>query len=184
MNAIQIVRNSEQFPQMERISENQVNFYFDQSERPYGNGTQYMAMCVTVETKSDELADIEALALPDVKEYVIGKIEDYDTSDNVNDVVYQGRHMWYDKDTRACISYSMECEKKAGESSTVLTAPDGEQYELDIDLAIGLFAQLEVYAKKCFNVTASHRAAVKALDSVDEVLAYDYTTGYPDKLEF
>ena len=182
MNAIQIVRESAQFPQMERISENQVNFYFDQSSRPYGKGTQYMAVMVTVDTESDDLDEIKALALESIREYRIKQIEEYDKSDNVNDLIYYGRHMWFDKMTRATISYSMECEKRAGAETTVLIAPSGEKYTLNIDTAIGLFAQLEVYAKQCFNITETHKATVASLEDADAILGYDYKAGYPRKL--
>ena len=41
---------------------------------------------------------------------------------------------------------------------------------------------IEVYASACFDNTAKHKANVMALDSIEEVMSYDYTTGYPDKL--
>ena len=50
------------------------------------------------------------------------------------------------------------------------------------DTAIGMLSALEMYALACFNVTAGHKAAVQALTSVDEVMAYDYSTNYPEQL--
>lgn len=184
MSAIQIVRESSQFPQMERIDDNRVYFYFNHSSRPYGNVTQYVAVMVEVYTQSDDIEEIKALALNDIKEYRINQIKTYDSSDNVNDLVYQGKHMWFDKITRATISYSMECEKKAGASTTVLIAPDGEKYILPIDEALSMFAQLELYAKRCFNVTESHKAEVMEMDNVDNVISYDFTKDYPEPINF
>ena len=43
---------------------------------------------------------------------------------------------------------------------------------------------LEMYALECYNVTQSHIAAVKALDTIEEIESYDYTVGYPKKLSF
>ena len=79
MNAIQIVRDSEQFPQMERIDENVVNFYFDQSERPYGENTQYMAVMVQVdypldEEKEDDIDEVKALAAMPSKNELIAQV--------------------------------------------------------------------------------------------------------------
>lgn len=184
MNAIQIIRESSQFPQIERIDDNRVYFYFDHSSRPYGNITQYMAIMVEVYTQSDNIDEIKALALPDIKEYRIRQIKTYDTSNKVNDLIYQGKHMWFDKITRATISYSMECEKKAGASTTVLIAPDGEKYILPIDEALAMFAQLELYAKRCFNVTESHKTEIRKMDNADDVIAYDFTAGYPTPINF
>jgi hypothetical protein len=78
----------------------------------------------------------------------------------------------------------MECEKKAGASTTVLIAPDGEQYVLPIDDALGMFAQLELYAKRCFNVTEGHKNAVNAIEDADEAISYDLKVGYPKPINF
>jgi hypothetical protein len=78
----------------------------------------------------------------------------------------------------------MECEKKAGASTTVLIAPDGEQYVLPIDDALGMFAQLELYAKRCFNVTEGHKNAVNAIEDADEAISYDFKVGYPKPINF
>ena len=43
---------------------------------------------------------------------------------------------------------------------------------------------LEVYAGDAINVTEAHKAAINALTSVAEVQEYDFTVGYPQKLEF
>ena len=47
-----------------------------------------------------------------------------------------------------------------------------------------MLSQLEVYALKCYNRTAEHKANVIKLESIDEMISYDYTIGYPDKLTF
>ena len=46
-----------------------------------------------------------------------------------------------------------------------------------------LMRSIENYAYECFNVTASHKAAVGELKSIEEVEAYDYKAGYPKMLE-
>ena len=43
---------------------------------------------------------------------------------------------------------------------------------------------VENYAGQCQKVTEGHRAAVNALATIAEVEAYDYTTGYPKKINF
>ena len=47
-----------------------------------------------------------------------------------------------------------------------------------------MLAALELYALASYNATQEHIAAVKALATKEEVEAYDYTSGYPDKLVF
>ena len=43
---------------------------------------------------------------------------------------------------------------------------------------------VENYAGQCQKVTEGHRAAVNALATIAEVEAYDYTVGYPPKINF
>jgi len=118
------------------------------------------------------------------KQMMIARISAYDASTEVNDLTVNGKHMWYDKVTRTSISYSMNVEKNAGETTTKLYDNDNVAYVLPVDTALGLFAQLELYAKACFNNTEAHKAAVMAKRTINTVLNYDYTTGYPPKLEF
>ena len=47
-----------------------------------------------------------------------------------------------------------------------------------------MLSALELYALECYNVTAAHKAAVSALESVEDIVAYDYTENYPEKLNF
>ena len=117
-----------------------------------------------------------------VRQIRLSEVQAYDKSDAVNDATYMGKHMWYDKVTRTCIAYSMQTEKADGKETTILYDNDDEPHTLPIDLAIALFAQLELYAKACYNNTESHKAALKGLDTVDELLSYDITAGYPEKL--
>ena len=117
-----------------------------------------------------------------VRQIRLSEVKDYDASPAVNDVTYMGKHMWYNKVTRACIAYSMQTEKNKGAETTVLYDNDDEPHDLPIDYAIELFAQLELYAKGCYNRTEAHKTALKSLDNVDDLLAYDITAGYPEKL--
>ena len=60
---------------------------------------------------------------------------------------------------------------------------DGMCIELPIEQAQMLIANIEAYAKDCYNVTERHKMEVKALKTYDEVMAYDITAGYPEKIE-
>ena len=183
MNAIQIVRDSEQFPQMERINENQVNFYFDQSERLYGNGTQYMAVMVTVETQSNDINEIKALALPAIKEYRIRQIQEYDKSKAVNEFFYNEESMWLDDVTRTKLAKRLDIDMKSGLETTKVNY-EGKTFELPVQSAETMLFQLEQYARDSFDKTNEHLAAVVSLEDADEAISYDFKTGYPTKLHF
>lgn len=122
-------------------------------------------------------------ALDVIKEEAIEQITEYDQSEDVNSFTLQGKQMWLPKETRVGLVNSVTIEKNAGKETTVLWF-GGERYELPVDTALQMLSALELYALECYNVTAAHKAAVNALESVEDVVAYDYTQGYPEKLNF
>lgn len=122
---------------------------------------------------------VEPLAY--LKKAMLRYIEDYDTSTAVNSFVLNGAEVWLDKATRVGLMNSTTIAKAAGQETTTLWLGE-TKLEVECDKAIQLLGALEMYALECFNVTASHKKAVSDMDSVDDVVAYDYTVGYPEKL--
>ena len=125
----------------------------------------------------------EEEALAAIKADLIAQITAYDTSEAVNSFTLQGKQMWLPKETRVGLVNSITIEKNAGKEVTGLWH-DGVRYELPVDTALQMLAALELYALECYNVTEAHKAAVSALESVEDIVAYDYTTDYPEKLIF
>ena len=118
--------------------------------------------------------------LDEAKARKIAEIDAYDTSDAVNSFVLNGVSVWLDKATRVGLMNSLNCEKAAGRTETTLwlgTTP----ITLPVDTAVTMLSELELYALACYNVTASHKAAVGALETIEAVNAYDHTQGYPDR---
>lgn len=121
--------------------------------------------------------------LDQAKKEVIRKIDEYDTSVNVNSFKLNGVDVWLSKDTRVGLMNSVTIEKNAGkEQSTVWF--NGICITVNCDAAIQMLSSLELYALACYNKTAQHRLAVSQLTDISKVQAYDYTAGYPDKLSF
>ena len=109
-------------------------------------------------------------------------IEKYDASSSVNSFTLNGASVWLDKATRVGLMNSTTIAKSMGSETTTLWL--GEvKLEVECDKAIQLLSALEMYALECFNVTAAHKKAVSALESIEEVLAYNFTANYPSKLE-
>lgn len=124
----------------------------------------------------------ESEKLEQAKADKIAEITDYDTSSSVNGFVLNGLLVWLDKATRVGLMNSTTIAKAAGQQTTTLWL-GGIKLVVDCDKAIQLLSALEMYALECFNVTASHKAAVSKLKSIEEVEAYDYKTDYPKMLE-
>ena len=124
----------------------------------------------------------DADVLQRAKEAVLAAIEAYDTSSSVNGFILYGERVWLDKATRVGLMNSTQIVKAMGQKTTTLWF-GGMQIEVNCDKAIGLLSALEMYALECFNVTAAHKKAVAELNTVEEVLGYDYTKGYPEQLK-
>lgn len=127
-------------------------------------------------------AEMNALKLKQVKADKIAEIAAYDTSGKVNGFMLNGLLVWLDKATRVGLMNSTTIAKSAGQKTTTLWL-GGMKLVVDCDKAIQLLSALEMYALECFNVTASHKAAVSELKSIEKVETYDYKSGYPKMLE-
>lgn len=121
-------------------------------------------------------------ALKAAKKAVVAEIDAYDQSEAVNGFTLNGSLVWLDKSTRVGLMNSTNIAKATGSANTTLWL-GGERMVVPCDKAIQLLSALEMYALGCFNVTASHKAAVEAMTTIDEVLSYDYTKGYPERLK-
>lgn len=113
----------------------------------------------------------------------IAEITAYDTSDAVNSFTLDGDVRWISRDDRISTMNSTTILKNAGVETTTQWF-DGQKYTLPCDTLIQMLQALEIYALACYNVTEEHKAAVNALTTIEEVDAYEYTTGYPQRLSF
>ena len=120
-------------------------------------------------------------ALVLAKKFKIAEIAVYDTSDKVNGFMLNGQTVWLDKATRVGLMNSTTIERDLGSETTELWLGE-HNLIIKCDLAIQLLQQLEVYALKCFNVTATHKKEVNSLSTIEEINSYDITKDYPDKL--
>ena len=188
MKNIRIEESNEQKAQFVKVGTRNgkplVRVYFNQrtEEREDEMGdepakyTVHIADFIERESEKDNALDV-------VKEEAIEQIEGYDTSEAVNSFTLQGKQMWLPKETRVGLMNSLSIEKAAGKTETVLWFGN-ESYILSIDTAMQMLSALELYALDCYNVTAAHKADIEALTTVEEVVAYDYESAYPAKLNF
>jgi hypothetical protein len=123
--------------------------------------------------------------LEGTRQNVLGKIADYDTSDAVNEFIINGIGMWLDGDT--------ERPKLRGAVQTYLDKELGD-YPLCVEgigvipvaptKLLSMLADIEVYAIECFTKTFEHKEAVNTLTTCEELVNYNYTEGYHEKLVF
>lgn len=121
--------------------------------------------------------------LEDAKMEMKTTIEKYDSSPSVNSFYIQGMEVWLDKATRTGLKLRFEAEKAKEQTDTVLWY-NGMQFPLIVQLAIEMLYAIEIYASMCYDNTQKHLAEIDKLESIEEIDKYDYTTGYPEKLNF
>lgn len=142
----------------------------------------YINLCSVISKNVSKDLNIQVnTTLETIKQEKLNELSTYDKSENVNSFTLNGDILWLDKDTRVGLMNSTNIQKEAGQKTTTLWF-EGKSYTLPCDTAIQMLSALELYALSCYNVTAQHKANVEALTTKEEVEAYDYTTGYPDKL--
>lgn len=124
----------------------------------------------------------EAALTAAAQKMVLEKITEWDTSSAVNGFILNGQRVWLDFELRDRVYQGNERLQRIGRTDTTLWL--GKQcYNLSIEQAQNIISHIEAYAKDCYNVTAAHKKAVSEMSTVEEVLGYDYTAGYPKMLE-
>ena len=121
--------------------------------------------------------------LEDAKNEMKAMIEKYDGSSDVNSFYIQGMEVWLDKATRTGLKLRFEAEKAKKQLDTTLWY-NGIQFPLNLENAFQMLYDIEIYASACYDNTQRHLTEVEKLETIEEVDKYDYTTGYPEKLNF
>lgn len=130
--------------------------------------------------------DSEALKmhyLECAKGTVLEEINGYNDSSSVNGFKLGGKTVWLKLEERQALKIALDAYERLGET-TMTKMWDGVEYTLPITAYRDMLAKVEQYASECQNTTERHLAAVKELTTVEEVCDYDYTTGYPDMIDF
>lgn len=120
-----------------------------------------------------------------LKERVLAAIIAYDKSPVVNSFTIDGKEIWLDRDTRLALRQRFTAEQASGIDKTSIRY-GSYVFNLDVSDALIMLNAVEVYACKCSDNTEAHKAAVKSdtLTGIEDVLAFDYKQGYPEKPSF
>lgn len=97
--------------------------------------------------------------------------------EKVKSFYYKDKEYWFDSEKRTSLLSLANC----GQDTIDLVIGDNI-ITLSTDKVKDFISQLELYSGKCFVATAKHLQSIKELHSVEDVINYDYTTGYPDKI--
>lgn len=122
--------------------------------------------------------------LEKTRQYILDCITEYDESTYVNGFILGGVELWKDRDDRTALERAVDKWEAAGHDTYVLCDDAIGEIEIPISTMRQIFSEVELYAIKCMQVTFEHKQAVKQLQSINELMVYPYTSGYPDKPVF
>ena len=105
----------------------------------------------------------------------------YDTSEAVNSFTLNDVPCWITAAERATYNTSIQAAELLGET-TIEIPLAGQFFTLPIAQSKMMLAMIQRYADKAAVVTARHKAAIEALATAEEIEAYDFTAGYPEKI--
>lgn len=118
----------------------------------------------------------------EIKELLLSLQAEYDNSTEVNSFYLNGKRVWLDKATRVGLVNSLNLEKSTGKTDTILWF-NNISVTIDIDKALQLLSIVEMYAKECYNNTHQHYSDIAKLETLEDCLLFDITSGYPNILK-
>ena len=155
------------------LSNEQATFH---SENPEASVREVLAM------------ELDPVVTPDrivvAKNEKLAELAAYDAGTDINDfTVNNEMHAWFTPEMRSNYRNSIDAAKLLGVENldvfigdTLVTLPTASAEQM--------LAAIQLYADQCFIKTTQHEAAIKALNTVEDINNYDYTVGYPTKLNF
>ena len=135
--------------------------------------------------------ELNTIPEPSVEELIqrakmdkLNELQRYDRSSEVNEFSINGQlKTWFTVEERSDYKNSIESAKILG-IDTLQLIVSGQLIEISTEKAEKLLAMIQIYANTCFIVTEQHKKAIEALNNIVEIEDYDYTIGYPNKLNF
>ena len=103
----------------------------------------------------------------------------YDSSPEVNSFNLFGEDMWIAPDERSNYMLTLQGAQRLGISEITFLG-----HVVPVNTALTMLDAINIYAMQCVGVTEAHKADINALTTIEDIEAYDYTTGYPAKLVF
>lgn len=127
-----------------------------------------------------ELKPLFIIGIPNnIKDFLKQKIQLYKDSFKINSFIYNKQEYWLDSKTRSSL-YNLSKTNLDNidfilKDQIIKISPNKLQKFID---------NLEAYAYKCYVNTFKHLQTVDTLTDIEDIINYDYTTGYPEKITF
>lgn len=115
-------------------------------------------------------------AIVDLKATKIAEAQAY--AESLKAVSFHGSDLWLDPSTRMNYRTALQAAASLGQTEIAFKG-----ITATIEQALQWLDYLEVYAMQVTLTEQGHEEAIQALTTQKAVEAYDYTTGYPTKIE-
>lgn len=120
-----------------------------------------------------------ARTLEDAKIEKIEELNAYDQSSEILSFSFNGIDMWVNPTERT--NYLMTVE--AAEANGMITVPF-HGTNISTIAAKNILNKVALYAMQVMAVTDNHKDVINSLETIEDVDNYDYTVGYPERLNF
>lgn len=122
--------------------------------------------------------------IEDAKREKLREIESYNSSENVDSFTINGEiTAWFSPAERSNYKNSIESAKLLDVKELSFFI-NGTLMTIPTEVAERLLASIQLYADTCYITTQQHKNAVEAMTEIEDVDNYDYTVGYPERLNF
>lgn len=112
-------------------------------------------------------------------EYIKKKVDLFDSL-SLNSFIYQGKSYWLDKESRESIKNLINTSYKDAEVFNLILGDN--IVEVSPKVFLKFLDDLNKYSYECLITLTKHKAELQNIKSLQDVLKFDYTTGYPNKL--
>lgn len=156
------------------LSDEQVAFH---EENPKASVKEVLAMQLNE-------VPVRERTLEDAKQEMLHNIDRYDNSEAVNSfTINNAITSWFTPTERTNYKNSIDSAKLLGVNELSFYIGDN-LLTVSTEQAEKMLAAIQLYADACFIATKKHKVAVESFDDIALVDTYDYTVGYPEKLNF
>lgn len=154
------------------LNEDQVEFH---NNHPYAS---------VIEVFNKELNLELERTVEDSRNELLMKINEYNVSPNVDGfTINNAINAWFTVQERLNYRQSVESAKRLGIEKLTFYV-DSNELEVNTSDAEMMLDMLQLYADQCFIATKRHQIIANSLQTIEELDTYDYTDGYPQKLNF
>ena len=157
-----------------KVSVNNEIFYFEKNKLYQ----QLLSSNLLKLTSLKELKPLFIIGIPNnIKDFLKQKIQLYKDSFTINSFTYKNKEYWLDSKTRSSL-YNLS-KSNLDKIEFIL---GNEIINITPNKLQDFINNLEIYAYRCFVNTRKHLINVDGLSKLEDIINYDYTTGYPEKI--